>query len=107
MTRNRADVAAARRNGHDPTGGIDGQRVEIDRRIFPNLIVDEACEPEGKESVEQGFLAARILAVHRGIDRRQTHRVVLMNEHPAVMKKYSFYFTEAASFLDEAHISPK
>jgi hypothetical protein len=82
------DVAAARRDRHDPAGGIDRQRREIDRRVFPDLIVDETREPEGDETVEQGFPAVRILPMYRGIDRRQTHQLTLIRTHSLLGQKY-------------------
>ncbi len=70
-------VAAARCDRHHPARGINRQRREVDLRILPDLIIDEACEPEREQAIEQRLRPVRVLAMHRGIDCRQSHRSAL------------------------------
>jgi len=42
------DVAAARGDGEHPAFGSQGEGLEIDPRVLPNLVVNETIEPEGE-----------------------------------------------------------
>ena len=44
------DVAAARGDGEHPALGSQGEGLEIDPRILPDLVVNETIEPEGEQS---------------------------------------------------------
>jgi hypothetical protein len=42
------DVAAAGGDGEHPAFGRQGEGLEIDPRVLPNLVVNETIEPEGE-----------------------------------------------------------
>jgi hypothetical protein len=42
------DVTAAGGNGEHPAFGSEGEGLEIDPGVFPNLVVNETIEPEGE-----------------------------------------------------------
>ena len=46
------DVAAAGSNGDNPVMRLDLQCFQIDVRIFPNLVVDEALEKQREQAFE-------------------------------------------------------
>jgi hypothetical protein len=65
------DVAAARRDGHDPAVRFEIERFQIDDGIFPDLVIDEAGEPDREQPIEQGLLLAGCCPVDRLLDRRR------------------------------------
>ena len=53
------DVASARRDGDQPVMRLEFQRVEVDRRIFPDLVVHEALEHEREQALQRAALGGR------------------------------------------------
>ena len=46
------DVAPARGDRHHVIGGAEGERLHVDRRVLPDLRVDQAAEGEGEQPFE-------------------------------------------------------
>ena len=58
------DVAAAGGDRQHPAFRRQGQGLEIDAGVFPNLVVNETIEPEGEESLGHSLPAQRMIVVN-------------------------------------------
>ena len=55
------DVAAAGGDGEHPAFRRQGEGLEVDPRVLPNLVVNEAVEPKGEEPLRNALGAQRMM----------------------------------------------
>ena len=57
-------IAAPRRDRHHMAVGLDRQRVHVDRRVLPDLGVDQPAEGEGEGAFQQALLRQMAVPMH-------------------------------------------
>ena len=69
------NVAAAAGDRHDPRSRPDAEGLSVDARILPDLVVDEALEPEGEHPLEHPPPARRLVVMDRLAEMGRGHGV--------------------------------
>ena len=49
-------VASAGRNGKDPRVTVDLKCLDVDARVFPDLVIDKSVKPNREEFLEKSLL---------------------------------------------------
>ncbi len=69
-------IATARRDGDQPMLGPKLQRLKVDCRVFPNLIVDEALEHQSEKTFQGSPFCRRRPLMRSAFQKDVSHRSV-------------------------------